>query len=87
VLSVSTLSLVRSGLRLAGKLDRDLAFKDLLARELSNSTLSLAGSREVDEGVTDRTVGARVLGNGDGLAVCRGTWLAYAAAATKQGRT
>jgi hypothetical protein len=57
--------LVRLGL--ASELDRDLALKDLLARELRDGTLSLSGCREVDEGVTDRAVGARVLWDGDGL--------------------
>lgn len=67
-LAVGTLGLLTSRLRLAGKLDRDLALENLLAGELLDGTLGLSGSREVDEGVTDRTVGAGVLWDGDGLA-------------------
>lgn len=57
--------LVRLGL--ASELDGDLALEDLLAGELSDGTLSLVGSREVDEGIADGAVGARVLGNGNRL--------------------
>lgn len=67
--AVGTLSLLASRLRLAGKLDRDLALKDFLAGELSNSTLSLRRSREVDKGVANRAVGARVLGDRDRLTI------------------
>jgi len=67
-LSVGTLGLlVRLGL--ASELDRDLALENLLAGELSDGTLSLGGSREVDEGVTDGAVGARVLRDGNRLTV------------------
>jgi hypothetical protein len=69
VLSVGTFSLVGSSLGLASKLDGDLALQDLLARELSNGALSLAGSGQVNKGVADRAVGARVLRDGNGLAV------------------
>ena len=62
-----TLGLLTSGLRSASKLDRDLALKDVLAGELSDGALSLSRGRKVDEGVTDRAVGARVLRNRDGL--------------------
>jgi hypothetical protein len=65
-LDVGTLGLLVR-LRLAGELDRDLALKDLLAGELSDGTLSLGGGREVDEGVADRAVGARVLRDGNRL--------------------
>jgi hypothetical protein len=59
-LAIGTLGLlIRVGL--ASELDRDLAFEDLLARKLNNSTVGLAGSREIDEGIADRAVGARVL--------------------------
>jgi hypothetical protein len=76
-LSGGTLSLlVRLGL--ASKLDRDLALKDLLARELSDGTVGLSGSREVDKGVTDRAVGARVLRDRNGLTKARKPWLATA---------
>jgi hypothetical protein len=69
-LKVGTLGLlVRLGL--AGKLDGDLTLQNLLARELSDGTLSLAGGRQVDEGVTDRAVGARVLRDRNRLAVAR----------------
>jgi hypothetical protein len=67
-LKVGTLGLlVRLGL--AGELDRDLALKDLLARELGDGAVGLAGSREVDKGVTDRAVGARVLRDRNRLTV------------------
>lgn len=62
------LSLLTSRLGLAGQLNGNLALEDLLAGELLNSTLGLGGSREVDEGVANGTVGTGVLGNGDGLA-------------------
>jgi hypothetical protein len=71
----STLALlVRLGL--ASELDGNLALKDLLARQLSDGTLSLAGSREVDKGVTDRTVGARVLRDRNRLTEAPDAWLA-----------
>ena len=66
--------LVRLGL--ASELDGDLALKDLLARELGNGTVGLGGSREVDKGVADRAVGARVLRDRNGLTGERGEWLA-----------
>lgn len=70
-LTVGTLGLlVRLGL--ASELDGDLALEDLLARELSDGTLSLAGGREVDEGIADGAVGARVLGNRNGLTTRNG---------------
>lgn len=58
-------------LGLAGELDGDLALEDLLAGELSDGALGLAGGREVDEGVTDRAVGARVLRDGNRLTAGR----------------
>jgi hypothetical protein len=64
----STLSLLSILLRLARKLDRDLAVKNLLARELGDGALSLAWSREVDEGITYGAVGARVLWDRGGFA-------------------
>lgn len=63
-LGVSALSLVVR-LGLASKLDGDLALKDLLARKLSDSTLRLAGGRQVDKGITNRAVGARVFRDGN----------------------
>jgi hypothetical protein len=66
-LAVGSLRLFAGGLRLASKLDRDLALEDLLARKLTNGALSLAGGGEVDEGIANWTVGARVLGNRDRL--------------------
>lgn len=68
-LSVGTLCFLSGRLRLAGKLNRNLALQNLLAAKLGNSALGLSGGREVDEGVANRSVGARVLRNGDGLAV------------------
>lgn len=67
----STLGLLAGWLRLAGKLNGDLALKDLLAGELSNGTLGLAWCREVDESVTNWAVGAWVLWNGGRFAVKR----------------
>lgn len=76
-LGVGTLGLlVRLGL--ASELDRDLALQDLLAGELGDGTLGLAGSREVDEGVTDRAVGARVLRDRNRLTAWGVAWLAMA---------
>lgn len=56
------------GLRLASKLDGDLAVEDGLAIELSNGALGLRRSGEVDEGVADGAGGAGVGRNGGGLA-------------------
>jgi len=77
-LDVGTLGLlVRLGL--ASELDRDLALEDLLARELGDSTVGLGGGREVDKGVTDRAVGARVLRDGNRLTVwVEDAWLVSA---------
>jgi hypothetical protein len=67
-LAVGTLDgLLASGLGLASELNRDLALKDLLAGKLLDGTLSLSGGREVDKGVANRAVGARVLGDRNGL--------------------
>jgi len=68
-LTVGTLGLLTSRLGLAGKLDGHLALKNLLAGELGDGALSLCWRGEVDEGVADGTVGARVLGNGNRLTV------------------
>lgn len=62
-----TLGLLTSGLRSASKLDRDLALENVLAGKLSDGTLSLSRGREVNEGIADRAVSARVLRNGDRL--------------------
>ncbi len=79
-LDVGTLGLL-VGLGLASELDRDLALKDLLARELGDSTVGLGGSGKVDKGVTDRAVGPRVLRDGNRLTVWGvGAWLAPAEA-------
>lgn len=64
-----TLSLLAGWLRLAGKLNGDLALKDLLAGELSDGTLGLARCRKVDKCVADWAVGAWVLGDGGRLTV------------------
>jgi hypothetical protein len=56
-----TVGLVGVLLRLARKLNGDLAVKDLFAGELSDGTLRLAGGRKVNEGVAYRAFGARVL--------------------------
>jgi hypothetical protein len=59
------------GLGSAGKLDGDLAVEDGLAVELSNGTLGLGWGREGNEGIADGARGARVGGDGRGLAVRR----------------
>lgn len=61
-------SFLNVGLWLAGKLDRDLALEDLLARKLGDGTLRLGGGGQVDEGVADGAFGAWVLRDGDSLA-------------------
>lgn len=66
--TLGSLSLLTSRLGLSGQLNGNLALEDLLAGELLDSTLGLGGSREVDEGVANGTVGTGVLGNGNGLA-------------------
>ena len=66
--TLGSLSLLTSGFRLAGKLNGNLALENLLAGELLDGTLGLGGSREVDEGVANGTVGTGVLGDGNGLA-------------------
>lgn len=66
-LAVSAFSLFIC-LGLAGKLDRDLALKYLLAGQLGDRPLGLTRGGKVDKGIPNRAVGARVLGNGDGLA-------------------
>lgn len=63
--SVCLLSIL---LRLARKLNRDLAVEDLLAGELSDGTLSLAGCRKVNESVAYRAFGAWVLRDRGGFA-------------------
>lgn len=65
----STLTLLASWLRLAGKLNRDLAIENLLAGEFSNGTLSLARGREIDEGISNWAVGAWVLWDRGGFTV------------------
>jgi hypothetical protein len=55
----------------AGKLDGDLAVEDGLAVQLSDGALGLGGSRQSNEGIADRARGARVGGDGGGLAVQR----------------
>ncbi len=67
--STGSIDLLGILLRFAGKLNRDLAIKDLFARELGNCTLGFAWGREVDECVSDRAVGTWVLGDGGGFAV------------------
>jgi hypothetical protein len=49
-------------------LNRDLALEYLLARKLVDGTGGLAWSREVDEGISDRAIRARILWDGSGLA-------------------
>ena len=54
---------------LAGELDRDLAFEDVLAREFVDGLVCFWGRLQVDKGITNGTVGARVDRNRGGLAV------------------
>ena len=49
-----------AGLRLASKLDRNLAVEDRLAVEFVDGTLRFGWSGEIDKGVADRAGGARV---------------------------
>lgn len=83
------IDLLGVGLRLAGELDRNLALQNLLARELGNGTLSLAGSGQVDEGVANRALGSRVLGNSDSFANVEARLLARLISSTgkEQGTT
>lgn len=55
-------------LRSAGELDRDLALENGLAIQLLDGALGLRGRRQSHEGVANGAVGARVGGDGDGLA-------------------
>lgn len=69
-------------IRLAGKLDRDLAFKNGLAVELSDGAISFGGSGNIDESVANGTSGARVGRDGGAFAVmdvrrCRGSRRAH----------
>ena len=68
---LGALGVLGSRLRLAGKLDRDLAVEDGLAVQLLNSAVGLRGGGDVNEGVANGAVGAGVLGDGDGLAGSR----------------
>lgn len=65
--TLSALGTLSSGLRLAGKLDGDLAVEDGLAVQLLNGAVGLGGGRDVDKSVADRAGGARVGGDGGGL--------------------
>jgi hypothetical protein len=50
-------------------LNGHLALENLLSRELSDGTLSLAWSGKVDKGISDWALGAWVFGDGGGFAV------------------
>lgn len=56
-------------LRLAGKLNRDLAVKDGLAVEIVDGALGLGWGRDIDEGVANWASGARVGRDRSGFAV------------------
>jgi hypothetical protein len=61
IISLSTAcSPLGVSLRLARKLDRNLAFEDGLSVELCNGALRFRRSREVNKGVTDGTSGSGV---------------------------
>jgi hypothetical protein len=55
--------------RLPGELNADLALEDVFAGEVRDGLVCLIGRLQVDEGITDRAVGARVDGDGSGLAM------------------
>lgn len=67
--ALTTLGGLSGRLGLAGKLDGDLAVEDGLAVQLLDGTVGLGGGGHVNEGVADRAGGARVGGDGGGLAV------------------
>jgi hypothetical protein len=54
---------------LASELDRDLAFEDIFAGEISDGLFSTLSSLQIDKGIANRTVGAGVDGDRGGLAV------------------
>lgn len=58
-------------LGLASELDGNLAVKDGLAIQLTDGALSLRGGRDINKGVTDRTSGAGVGGDGSSLTVAK----------------
>jgi len=62
-LRCTTLGGCPSRLRLASKLDRDLAVEDILTVQLVNGTLSLGRRGDVNESVPYRAVGAWVGGD------------------------
>ena len=62
-------SLLSSRFWLASKLDRDLTLKDFFARELVNCLLGFVGRLEINEGVTHRTVCARIDRDGSRFSV------------------
>jgi hypothetical protein len=62
-----TLATLLGRLRLACKLDRNLAVEDGLAIELLDGTLGFGWGRDVDEGVTNGTGSARVGWDGRSL--------------------
>lgn len=66
-LTVGAFRLLPSRLGLTGELNGDLTLQNLLPGELCYGTLRLGRSREVDEGITNRAVGTRVLWNRDRL--------------------
>lgn len=63
--AASTLGL---GLGGASELDGDLALENGLAVQLSNGALGLSWGGESNEGIADGAGGARVSGDGGGLA-------------------
>jgi hypothetical protein len=69
--ALSTATLTSTGLILlcgvSSKLNRDLAIENLLARQLRDGTISFGGGGEVNEGIANGTVGARVDRNGGAL--------------------
>jgi len=67
--ALTALGDLSSRLRLAGKLDGDLAVEDGLAVQLLDGAIGLGRGGHVNEGVADRASGARVGGDGGGLTV------------------
>lgn len=70
-LTISTLCLLTSRLRLASELNGDLTLEDLLAGELLDSALGFRRGGEIDKSVANRAVGTRVLGNRNRLAISK----------------
>ena len=67
VASLGRLLLIVLGL--AGKLDTNLALEDILARQILDSLGGLIGGLQIDKGIANGSVGARVDGDGGAFAM------------------